>query len=494
MVNGRCYNPRAPLEGPPLFQNGDIKFQAHDVGWIVCAFFTIVACVTSFWLVNKHLQWYTNKKEQRYIVRLLFMVPIYALISFASFLFWNNSTPLLLLRDAYEAVLLTSFFYLLLTYLSPDPEEQKAILRKEGLSRQNDVERLRRGEQPKKWFFPLGFVKWKPADGLYFLQYMKWAVLQYCVVRPVTTLAAIVLNYIGLYCEESWSPGWGHIWITGIISISVSVAMYCLVQFYLSVAPYLVKQKPVLKMVSIKAVVFLTFWQASALSLLTMFDIVKDTPYMTAADINIGWGALLETLEMAIFAFVHVKAFSYKPYRPAARDAQRTPRLRALMHAMDFRETFRELRAGTVYMWHQMRGKETDVAARREAHLVGAFDKSRTDVWRGMHRREKGADDGEEMGVDVTVRVDRVVDVDGERQWLGVGDDYGYGVARRERSDALGVQIERELARRGVMERGKHILNNVHDEHNPEPVDTRIQRSWWRGLYDRVSQSNPDDD
>ncbi|KAI0309660.1 hypothetical protein OF83DRAFT_1183196 [Amylostereum chailletii] len=57
-------------------------------------------------------------------------------------------------------------------------------------------------------------------------------------------------------------------------------------------------------------------------------------------------------------------------------------------------------------------------------------------------------------------------------------------------SDAEDEHIERELARRGVMER----VNNVHDEHNPEPVDTRIQRSWWRGLYDRVSQSNPDDD
>jgi len=109
MTNWTC-----PVEtaekGPSLFQNGNLVFQAHHVGWIVAGFFTIIACVTSFWLVDRHLQWYTNKREQRYIVRLLFMVPIYAVISMASYLWWNQSTPLLLIRDGYESTVLTAFF------------------------------------------------------------------------------------------------------------------------------------------------------------------------------------------------------------------------------------------------------------------------------------------------------------------------------------------------------------------------------------------------
>ncbi|KAI0310476.1 hypothetical protein OF83DRAFT_1178518 [Amylostereum chailletii] len=145
---------------------------------------------------------------------------LYALISFAPFSsgciasFYCRRTfvahpfppaeqldTLLLLRDA---VLRTSFFYLLFTYLSYDPEEQKKILRKEGSSKQNDAERLRRGEQPKEWFSPLGFVKWKLADGLYFLQHMKWAVLQYYVVRPMyDNRAAIMLSDIGMYGKEA---------------------------------------------------------------------------------------------------------------------------------------------------------------------------------------------------------------------------------------------------------------------------------------------------
>jgi len=179
---------------------------------------------------------------------------------------------------------------------------------------------------------------------------------------------------------------------------------------------------------------------------------------MTAEEINIGWGAILETLEMrsvgfdflfllryqarcSIFAFVHIKAFSYKPYRPLAPNAKRTPRLRSFAHAMDFRETFRELYASLVYMYRRMRGVETDPLARRMAVLEHAFDKSLPEMRRGRPKEEKEL----VLEVDTTVEVA----VDGEKQWLGVGDHYGYGLSRRERSEALGMQFEKELEKRG---------------------------------------------
>ncbi|KAH9973697.1 organic solute transporter Ostalpha-domain-containing protein [Lactifluus volemus] len=493
--NATCFAPEAPQKGPPLFQHGNVVFQAHDVGWIVSGIFTIIAIIASSWLINKHLQWYTNKLEQRYIIRLLLMVPIYASISLASYLFWDNATPLLLIRDAYEAILLTAFFYLLLTYLSPDPEVQKAIFRKRGLSREADAELRRRGLPPKKWVFPLCMVRWKPQDGLYFLQLMKWGVLQYCVVRPATTLVAVILNHIGLYCEQSWSPAWGHVYvrdgpffrwqfyqsiiwqISSIISLSVTIAMYCLFQLYLCVAKELAPHRPVLKLFSVKSVVFLTFWQATFLSLLTMLQVVKDTPYMTAGEITIGWSAILETFEMSLFAFLHIKAFSYKPYVPTTPKATQTPRFRSFAHAMDFRETFREVRAGLVYMWCRMRGTETDSLARRVAVLDGAFDKSRARVWRERRRIVKGHD----LEVNEVVEVE----IDGERQWLGLGDDHGHGLSQ---SEVLDIQFEKVLERRGHR-RSDPELGNVHP--NFEQNYTH-ERSLWRSPYERVSQNNPD--
>ncbi|KAJ6558437.1 organic solute transporter Ostalpha-domain-containing protein [Mycena vulgaris] len=490
---GTCPVESAP-NSPSLLQNGNLVFQAHHVGWIVAGFFTVVAVIASFWLVNKHLRWYTNKREQRYIVRLLFMVPIYATISLASYLFWNHSTPLLLIRDAYESTVLTAFFYLLLTYLSPNPEDQKAIFMKVGLSRAADAEALAKGEELKKWMFPLGFIKSKPADGLYFLQMMKWGVLQYCVIRPITTLAAVILNYIGWYCDGSFSPQYGYVYITAIVSISVSIAMYCLIQVYMPISVYLAPHQPLLKLFSVKAVVFLTFWQATMLSGLSMFGVVKDTTYMTAEDINIGIAALLETFEMMMFAFLHLRAFSYKPYRPFHDPKSKTPlptptpRLRSLGHVLDFRETFREIRAGWIYILDRMRGREPtpDIGARRNAHYESAFGRPRpSNLPSGKGLREHGQNDVEKgllspSGIQLEPREDT--------PWLGLA-----GYSRREKSEGLEVQIEKELERRGY---GSHIPGRGHIGPAHEVDDGlpghKTQRSWWRSVYSRVSQSGPE--
>jgi hypothetical protein len=91
------------------------------------------------------------------------MVPIYAWVSFASYLFWDHATPLLLLRDCYESTVLTAFFYLLLIYLSPEPAGQREIMRCDGLSREHDAELRRKGMPVQKWALPLNWVKWKPV-------------------------------------------------------------------------------------------------------------------------------------------------------------------------------------------------------------------------------------------------------------------------------------------------------------------------------------------
>lgn len=188
---------------------------------------------------------------------------------------------------------------------------------------------------------------------------------------------------------------------------------------------------------------------------------------MTAEDINIGFGALLQTFEMTCFAFLHIKAFSYKPYvllpdSPAVAYIPRYSRLRALGHAFDFRETLRELWDGCIYMGQQMRGKETDVRARRVAVMERALGRSRglageKHPFVGQDEDWDPADDyplpapAGDNRLKVQVGVDRHRDVSGQRQWLGVSD---HG-ARREKSDGLEAEIERELQTRGYTLRGK---------------------------------------
>jgi uncharacterized membrane protein YagU involved in acid resistance len=38
-------------------------------------------------------------------------------------------------------------------------------------------------------------------------------VFQYCVMRVLMTIVAVVTQAFGVYCEESLSPAFGHIWV-----------------------------------------------------------------------------------------------------------------------------------------------------------------------------------------------------------------------------------------------------------------------------------------
>lgn len=72
----------------------------------------------------------------------------------------------------------------------------------------------------------MGSVKARPSSGLYFLQIMKWGILQYVVIRPLTTIAACALNYVGLYCDISYALYYGYIYDLVVVSVSVTVSSF----------------------------------------------------------------------------------------------------------------------------------------------------------------------------------------------------------------------------------------------------------------------------
>lgn len=185
-------------------------FKAHHVGWILSGFFAVISATASFWLIYHHLTYYTNKNQQRYIVRLLLMVPIYGCVSFLSYIWYEqalyfelirgqshdprraaplrSSSPLfhLTLADCYEAVVIASFFYLLLAYLGENERAQKDKMRYKELDKWMWSVCRHSGLSPLSSALtcylpfrlrPFGWVKYRP-DGLYFLQLQKWGIMQ----------------------------------------------------------------------------------------------------------------------------------------------------------------------------------------------------------------------------------------------------------------------------------------------------------------------------
>merc|ERR1719282_522578 len=118
--------------------------------------------------------------------------------------------------------------------------------------------------------------------------------------------------------REPWFRG-THIYIEmttkGIKSISCGWAMYNLVMFYHKVQPLLVNFRPLLKFISIKGIIFFTFWQGIVIFFLGHLGAIPDKFENSSGEvwhrreIAKGLQHLLVCLEMPIFAFLHQRAY-----------------------------------------------------------------------------------------------------------------------------------------------------------------------------------------
>lgn len=87
-------------------------------------------------------------------------------------------------------------------------------------------------------------------------------VFQYCFIRVLFTIVSVITQATDRYCESSLNPEFAHIWVMAFESASVTVAMFCLIQFYLQLKDTLREYKPFLKVLCIKLVIFFSFWQS----------------------------------------------------------------------------------------------------------------------------------------------------------------------------------------------------------------------------------------
>ncbi|OQE40163.1 hypothetical protein PENCOP_c006G03975 [Penicillium coprophilum] len=296
--------------------DGGVTF--HTLALLVGGACAIVACVVSLVLIMLHATHYSKPIEQRHIIRILFMVPVYSLVAWLSIFFYRDSVYFEVLGDCYEAFCISAFFSLMCHYIAPDLHSQKDYFR---------------GIQPKEWLWPLSWLQkccggqriWRtPRSGLTWFNIVWVGVFQYCVMRVLMTIVAVVAQAFGVYCEASLSPAFAHIWTIVIESVSVTIAMYCLIQFYHQTSQDIKQHQPFLKILSIKLVIFLSFWQSTLISLLVSEGAISATDKIAMNDLKVGLPELMINCEMAIFAILHLWAFSWKSYTLANQSSEVT--------------------------------------------------------------------------------------------------------------------------------------------------------------------------
>ncbi|KAF2270046.1 DUF300-domain-containing protein [Lojkania enalia] len=299
----------------------------HHLGLILSATFGMLAVVIAFFLILRHAMHYLRPWEQKHIIRILLMIPIYATVSFLSYLYYRHAVYFEVIRDCYEAFAIASFFTLMCHYIAPNLHEQKEYFR---------------NIEPKNWVWPLNWMQkctggadkgWlrKPRSGLTWFNIVWISIFQYCFIRPFFTVVAVVAQANDRYCQSSLDPRFAYIWVGIFEAVSVTIAMYCVIQFYVQLKPDLAPHRPFLKVLCIKLVIFFCFWQSLLISFLAGSNgPLKPSAKIAEPDIRIGIPSMLICIEMSIFAVMHIFAFPWKPY-----DLRRQDPLQISTHDVD---------------------------------------------------------------------------------------------------------------------------------------------------------------
>ncbi|VDK36111.1 unnamed protein product [Taenia asiatica] len=283
------------------FISNDFLFLETKVARALAGVAAFLAIIITCHQIYLHIVNYTAPNEQRWIVRILFFVPLYAFQSWLSLMFLRHQDFYVYfdtIRDCYEAFVIYSFLSLCYEYLGGESCIMAEI----------------RGKKiPYSWVFCTCCFSGQVFT-IGFLRFCKQATLQFCLVKPLMAVAIIIMQLIGVYKHGVWSWSNGYFYTTIIYNISAFLALYALVLFYLGTSSILRPFDPVIKFGIVKSVVFLCFWQGVILAILEKMAVLPALPYTNVGTVAAGIQNFLICFEMLAAAIALRYAFPHLLY------------------------------------------------------------------------------------------------------------------------------------------------------------------------------------
>ncbi|KAF8200775.1 DUF300-domain-containing protein [Pholiota molesta] len=295
----QCPSDNSPATDQSSFwSSGNLHWDSHRIGWAIAGACTVATLIVSTISVLSHCRNYTNPPHQRQIIRILYMPPVYGVISFLSYRFFRDYTYYSFIEVVYEAVTLSAFLLLLIEFVAEKAGKDNMLKTKE----------------KRKLLFPLCCWRYRPTKP-YFMYAVKWAVLQYVVVRPLISIIGIICEALNILCEsQGFNSHFANVYLEAIDFVTISLALYGLLLFYALTREELKGKKPLAKFLSIKLIVFFTFYQSFIFDALEG-RVIKATEFWTETNIADGLNALAICIEMIIFSALMMWAYPYKEYR-----------------------------------------------------------------------------------------------------------------------------------------------------------------------------------
>ncbi|XP_027339271.1 protein LAZ1 homolog 1 isoform X1 [Abrus precatorius] len=288
------------------------------MSWTVfsSSIFVLVALILSMYLIFEHLAAYNQPEEQKFLIGLILMVPVYALESFLSLLDSSAAFNCEAMRDCYEAFALYCFERYLIACLGG---EEKTIQFMESMSlTESSTPLLKESyaygvvEHP----FPLNCLLRDWYLGPDFYQSVKIGIVQYMILKMICALLAMILQSFGVYGEGKFEWKYGYPYLACILNFSQTWALYCLVQFYSVTKDKLEPIKPLAKFLTFKSIIFLTWWQGVAVAFLFSMGAFKGS---LAQELKTRIQDYIICIEMGVAAVVHLYVFPAVPYKRGER-------------------------------------------------------------------------------------------------------------------------------------------------------------------------------
>ncbi|KAK8052017.1 hypothetical protein PG993_003402 [Apiospora rasikravindrae] len=334
-------------------------FTFHRLAIIVGGGCAVIAILTSFYLVWMHALNYTKPQEQKQIIRILFMIPIYSVSAFLCIWKYWHAVYYQVISDCYEAFAISSFFALMCHYVAPDLHDQK--------------EYFRHMSPMKPWVWPVNWFA-KCCGG----ERGAWRTPQ-----ERTDMVQHRLDWrISLLLHPS---GHDHnrrdYRVLVLESLAVTIAMYCLIQFYIQMKEPLAEHKPFLKVLAIKLVIFLSFWQTTAISVGTStLGIIQPNEVLAYPDLKVGIPSLLLCFEMAPYV-PGAQTSYYPPSDPALglgiRENERGPNkggplgLLAILDALNLWDVIKSFGRGIRWLFVGVKKRHDDVSYSTKVNSEG---------------------------------------------------------------------------------------------------------------------------
>eukprot|EP00752_Nemacystus_decipiens_P008988 g8024.t1 len=273
----------------------------------VCASVLSLALSSRNLLLHAHN--YNFPRTQKYIFRILFVVPVYAICSCIAIIASTGDLVVvaLTIRDCYEAFVVYSFLTLILEHAGGD---------------YNCIEQIKH-LPPVAHPFPLCCLARVRRDGN-LLRLSKQATLQFVVVKPTMSILSLLALALGQYYSPSF-----QVTLLVIYNSSYTVALYGLLMFYKACGPLLAPFRPLQKFFAVKSIIFATYWQSV---------VVHFIPGLSSVQ-TLLWNDWLLCMELVVFALLLNSAF---PWHDFIMEQREKPMLENVREMINVRDVFQD--------------------------------------------------------------------------------------------------------------------------------------------------------